>query len=307
MYNFNRLLVGLENNLLDKVIIDYTAYLTKIYDIEKVTFFHAHKDDRVEKLLHRIARVPFSDQEEFVLEDIKTLVSNHFNIDKKVEVNTISFERNNTAEAVKYVDEHGIDLLVLGKKKNLISNNTYSVNIARKAACSILFVPENSSPVIDNILVPTDFSDNALKALEMAYFINQQEPNVEINVQNIYNPPPKEILSRLSSDELRNEIWEELNSELEESYKNFTNKLIDNNLKINKYFTQNVNYLGAEHCYNLANKINCNLIIVGAIGKTGLSRVLMGSFAEQLIYVSTTIPLLMVKYSENDKELSNLI
>jgi hypothetical protein len=51
----------------------------------------------------------------------------------------------------------------------------------------------------------------------------------------------------------------------------------------------------AELAYDHANKEDIDLIVIGSRGRTDVSSILMGSVAEKLVYLDSSIPILIVK------------
>jgi len=231
------------------------------------------------------------------------MVRKHFSEDEAMQVNVISLECEHSQSIFDCIKEKNIDLLILGKKSNRHSFSTYSASLARKVHCDVLLIPENAQPKISKIIVPVDFSENAAKALEAAlYFdsvIDQLKINVnedvKVKVNHVYAPPPSEIVDAMTNEQLKAQLYDTLNAELDNAYEAFMTLIEDSDPDIERYFTPNINFAGAEITYRLAKDLHCDLIVCGATGKGNFDRFLMGSFTEKLMQYNDTIPMLIVK------------
>jgi len=181
-----------------------------------------------------------------------------------MQIKFINLNKDNTRNVIEYIENNDIDLLILGKKKNTQSFSSFATTLARKASCSVLLVPKNASSKISKIIVPIDFSENAAEALKTAlYFdkvIDQLEINVnedvKVNVNHVYAPPPSELVDAMTDEQIKNELFELVNKELDDAYKNFLKLVEGCESEIERYFTPNINFAGAEITYSLAKKFD---------------------------------------------------
>jgi len=303
MPTYKNILIGLENTTFDRTLIQYTDFISRVYDVENVTFFHANIDSRMKRLLHQLACTPATNREEIIINNMLEMVQKHFSSVDKMRLNVIAIERDSIQDIIEIVDNHNIDLLVLGKKKNERSFSSFSATLARKVPCPVLLVPENAKAQINKIMVPVDFSDNAAKALEAAIYLDKYLDTLQINVNedvkvqvnHVYAPPPSELVDAMTNEQLKAQLFEVLDAELDDAYQQFMTLINDSEPDIERYFTPNINFAGAEITYTLAKDLNCNLIVCGATGKSNFDRFLMGSFTEKLMLYNDSIPLLIVK------------
>lgn len=303
MAAYKNILVGLENTAFDRTLIQFTNYISRIYNAEKVTFFHANVDSRMNRLLHQLACSPTTNRQEVMINGMLEIVQKHFSAVDKMNLNVIAIERDSIQDIIELVDKQNIDLLVLGKKKNERSFSSFSTTLARKVPCSVLLVPENTKAQINKIMVPIDFSDKAAKALKAAIYLDKHidalqinvNEDVKVQVNHVYAPPPSELVDAMTNEQLKAQLFEVIDDELHKAYQQFMTLINDSAPEIERYFTPNINFAGAEITYTLAKDLNCNLIVCGATGKTNFDRFLMGSFTEKLMLYNDSIPMLIVK------------
>jgi nucleotide-binding universal stress UspA family protein len=124
------------------------------------------------------------------------------------------------------------------------------------------------------ILVPTDFSEHAAKALEWALFLAAPEGTPIILFHVIPRPPDE--LTRMVAEEKRLEV--ELRADAEKRLQEIT---VGKTVPI-----ETVVFWGgdpsSEICI-LAERQGVDLIVMGTHGRTGLKRMLIGSVAERTI------------------------
>lgn len=300
---FENILIGLDNTEFDRTVIKYTNFISELCGAKKATFFNANIDLRMERLLHKLVCFPDTYRNEVFISNMLKMVQRHFSPEEEMQIDLINLNNENTRSIIEYIDENNVDLLILGKKKNAESFSSFASTLARKALCSILLVPEKASPKISKIIVPVDFSKNSAEALNVALnfdkVIDKLEINVnedvKVNVNHVYAPPPGELVDAMTNEQLKNELFELVDKELDDEYRNFMKLINGFETEIERYFTPNINFTGAEITLGLAKKICCDLIVCGATGKGNFDRILMGSFAEKLIQYNDSIPMLVVK------------
>jgi universal stress protein A len=117
------------------------------------------------------------------------------------------------------------------------------------------------------ILVPTDFSVQSEHAFEMACSL-ARESGAEITVMHvvplpavIYGPPPESYLSHLQ------EALEQIQAR-------------DPNISVQHHLVEGD---AARAILREAREMDCDAIVMGTHGRTGLSRLLLGSVAEEVV------------------------
>jgi nucleotide-binding universal stress UspA family protein len=139
-----------------------------------------------------------------------------------------------------------------------------------------------------NILVPTDFSDNSLPALEFAQNLAKFSKAV-LHVIHIVEP----ILNteKLWSGDNKEgfEKTRELNAE--EDLRRFINKISPNGIRIIEVLKSGRPH---EQILNYASKNQIDLIVIASHGWTGLSHILAGNVTNKVFRYSE-IPTICVK------------
>ena len=144
------------------------------------------------------------------------------------------------------------------------------------------------------ILVPVDFSEHSEAALlfagELAHCMSA--PIVVLHVIHDPGDAPGFYAGRQTDDELKD--MEDVAAEMMEE---FMKRIADNNPDnpvLGKVETMLIVGLPVSRILEAAKKVEARIIVMGSKGRTGLSHVLLGSKAEQVVRMSP-IPVTIVK------------
>lgn len=146
---------------------------------------------------------------------------------------------------------------------------------------------------IPPILVPVDFSEHSEAALLFAgeLAMCMSSPLVVLHVVHDPGDAPGFYAGRQSEDEIQN--MEGVAAEMmDEFMKRMADQYPDR--KINKSKTMLVVGLPVTRILEAADKVQARMVVMGSKGRTGLSHVLLGSKAEQIVRLSP-IPVTIVK------------
>ena len=120
---------------------------------------------------------------------------------------------------------------------------------------------------VRTILVPTDFSEPSCRAFQLACSL-AQDGGLRVLVMHVipapvvmYGPPPEEYVNRL---------WHDLNQITTPDPKVYVEHLLAEGNP-------------AAAILKTARETNCDAIVMGTHGRTGLDHLLMGSVAEEVV------------------------
>lgn len=132
------------------------------------------------------------------------------------------------------------------------------------------------------VLFPTDFSKNADQAFPFACALARDQ-KAGLVVLHVYPPPldRSEAVARAQPPRYEEDLWQLL--------KGFEAPGVPGGV-IHRLEEGDT----VEEILRVAQTENCDLIVIGTHGRSGLSRLLMGSVAEQVLR-KATCPLLTVK------------
>jgi len=144
---------------------------------------------------------------------------------------------------------------------------------------------------IDAILVTTDFSEPDDYAFKLACSL-ARDHSAQVFVLHVIPPPSThgEKLARAAPDSYRDQLWREL----------VRIKPADASVQVEHLLTEGH---PAKEIVQAAKEKGCDLIVMSTHGRTGLSRLLLGSVAEQVLRLATC-PVLTVKMPSEEISLA---
>jgi nucleotide-binding universal stress UspA family protein len=272
-------------------------------------------------VLHVAARPPFVtegemekawDQPDGYEKELEARLHELRPADPRIEVEYRLPEGEVIAEVVHAAEETDCDLIVMathgrtGLARALLGS--VAEEVLRLAPCPVLTVRtvaaaeeagKGSSPHAESnggmhrpahtILYPTDFSERAAEAFPLACSL-ARDHGARLLILHVYPPPldHSEVVARRQGIGYHEELWKRLH-EIQSSDPKVC-----------------LEYLLAEgepeqKILDAAAQTNCDLIVMGTHGRTGLRRVILGSVAEQIVR-HASCPVLTVKYPFGESE-----
>ena len=124
---------------------------------------------------------------------------------------------------------------------------------------------------IQTILHPTDFSEPAEHAFKLACSV-ARDHQARLIVLHVIPPPltHAEAVARAAPDSYRDQLWRELEQMKQRDITVGIEPMLEDGLP-------------AKQIVQTAKDEGCSLIVMGTHGRTGLSRLLMGSVAEHVV------------------------
>jgi nucleotide-binding universal stress UspA family protein/quercetin dioxygenase-like cupin family protein len=139
-------------------------------------------------------------------------------------------------------------------------------------------------PRIDTILHPTDFSENSRYAFETACAL-ARDNRASLLVLHVMMPAVSPLLDRLPPDPLRSVESQQSVAQLPWPQSS------DPHIRVEHRLTEGDS---ASEILRLIEALHCDLVVMGTHGRSGLSRLLTGSVAEEVLR-NATCPVLVVK------------
>jgi nucleotide-binding universal stress UspA family protein len=289
MYGFKRLLVGVSFAKQKGASIRYAAMISRLAQSEEVVFLHvASQVDVSDDLLKEYPDL-IQPVDEYARGEMEKLVQKYFDGHPDTRISYKVVEGSPLVEFLRKAKEEDIDLIIMRKREEPTEKGTLFEKLARKAPCSVLFVPEGSKAWFTNILVPVDFSDNSLDALETAVAVGSAARGIEeLYCLHVYSVP----LGYYKTGKSYEQFAEIMKGHAEKNYKEFTKKVDLKGLSAVPIFKlEKKESKGIEE---VVKERGISLVVLGARGRRAGAGVLLGSVTEHLIE-STTVPLMAVK------------
>lgn len=285
-------MVGLDFSDMDGKVIEYTKMISEFFKPEAIYFVHAEQDlDLDAELLEELnlnATVPADEQLDKKLE---VLVGEYFQSTPSTEIHCQVVEGSPFKEMLHWSHIKHVDLLIVGKKNRENGKGVLPQKLARKIDSSVLFVPESYDvKKVEGILVPIDFSKNSLRALETVDALFADHGNMKITCGNCFSLPMGWHKTGKSSEE----FMAIMKSHAEKKYNKFMAKL-ELSTQCDVIYSHDPNQEPSDEINEMAHRVNADLIVIGARGKTDAATIILGSTTEKLLAEDKDIPMLVVK------------
>ncbi|MDH5368029.1 MAG: universal stress protein [Cyclobacteriaceae bacterium] len=293
MESIKTISVCLDKSAMDETLIKFTSFIVDNSLAEKVCFINAIKNLDIPKEILK----EFPDMKKNAIKErteyIKAEIKQHFKPQKKVDTNFIIKGGREAKTILEIIESNNSDLTIVGRKVGIKSEGgVLPLRLARRATCSLLIVPEGTTPKMDKVLLPVDFSENAKlsvqRAIEMAAL---HKDKVEILAQHIYSVPTGYHYSGKSYQQFAEIMKDHSKSD----YANFIKTIDTKGVSIEPIFGLNDNDNIISGIVDMSKKVHPDFIIAGAKGRTATSALFIGSFAEKLIHAEIPYPLFIVR------------
>lgn len=291
MYAFNKILVAIDHSPLDKELIDAASFISTLSKTKDIYFINVVKDLNIPKSIKKEFPDILSNAVQERTGEIDKLVKENYNY--KQAKQHIEIKSGNPLRAIlKFSIEKNIDLILVGRKSNRKDGGIIINRLARKAACSLLVIPAGYKKQVKKILVPIDFSDYSTEALKQAIDLAVPNlPHVKIYTQNVFQVPNGYRYTGKSFKEFASIMRENA----EKDYKVLMHKINTKGVDIEPVYTLDRSDNIISKIYSTGLRLHADAIVIGAKGRTDTTSIFIGSSAEKLIHIDSTIPIMVVR------------
>jgi nucleotide-binding universal stress UspA family protein len=297
MVNTKHWLACLDLSKMDDILIGYSAFLSSRIQPDTITFFHTVESgpaafDIIEQFPEIETQEDF---ENLIRNELQDKIEEYFT-DSDIEVRVVLKEGKPTDQIIDIVRSLEPDLLLVGKKIGYSGEGIIPRRILKYVPCSVLFVPENSRYQLGNILVPVDFSEQALKTAETA--LELAGPDTIVTLQHIYRYRAQFFPYVLSDDEKT-----EVNEEVQKKMAAFIEKH-ELTSRVKTALSLHKEGRVADEVYDQAVHDQVDLIIVAAKSKK-ITSLVRHDFTDKMVDYAFGIPLLVQKNREKHSRFLN--
>ncbi|WP_422358999.1 universal stress protein [Reichenbachiella sp.] len=304
MYKFEKILVALDHSDLDKELIYSASMIAKLAGTKQVKFINVIKDlnvpAAVKKEFPNIINDALAERKKEIEREIDRY---YIHNDSKVSVEVNSGQP--TKAILKFSASKEVDLIIVGRKNEKPGGGVTISRLARRAACSLLIIPKGFDKRISKVLVPVDFSDNALAAVNQTIDLLNIDhfPKPKCLIQHVYQVPSGYHYTGKSFEEFA-AIMEE---HAKKDYEVFKKKFDETNLTIEPIYTLDRHEDIISSIYKTAKKMQAGAIVIGAKGITAAASLFIGGSAEKLVQLHSEIPILVVRSKDKKKGLLDIL
>lgn len=307
MYAFKRMLIGLDLTVMDYGVIRYAAFMCRLMNPDQLYFFNVQPQLELPEELREEFPMFDASVVDRIEADMRAEVAEHFPQQERyaacMQYHVV--EGSPRTEILRWTHEHEIDLLVVGRKDQERGSGLVPNQVARKASCSILFVPERAVPRLDHILVGCDFSDHSALAVEQAQDLQRHmHETSKLSLQHIFQVPMGYYKTGRTEAQfaalMRQHAEKRLHKFLDQRDLDLAGAQVELTYDPQKH--------SPAHLLNeYAHKHQADLIIVAARGHNLLTALFLGSVAEKLIKLDSDIPLLIIKRQDRSLSFQEMI
>ena len=285
-------MVLMDTSNTDPVLLKYLKFIVEAHDTQEVHIFNSISQMNIPDEVLR----DFPEIKEKAIEERIQLLKDKVNSGLPEEVAAICQvhvkEGAPSKEILKFVDKNNIDLIMMGRHKNFAGGGVLSNRLARRAACNLFIIPEDSELNINLLHVPCDFSPHSKIAMEEAIRIARHHGNeTKIIIQNVYTVPGGYHYSGKTYEEFA----EVMKANAQKDYKRFIKEIDTEGVNIEVVYSLDTNDNPVTDIMDFANYHRPGAIIIGVKGRTSTTALFIGSRAEHLIQQNSQIPMMVVR------------
>lgn len=289
---FPNIIVGLDFTELDETILNYVDFVSQKFGFNRIHFIHVTpnleaEEDFVKEFGNSKGGEPW---DEILKAKMKGEVEKHTDF-QGIETTFEILEGYPADQIIHWANVKEVDLIVMGKKDVGSGSGIQAKKIARHSAHSMLFVSENAVEQLKEILVPVDYSEHSIQAINCAHNLQSKENSCQLRIVHVYDVPAERLRIIHSYEHMRKMF----RKAAEDAFDKFTEKL---NYSLENYEVDLLqdDYINpAKQIYRHAKKVKPDLMIMGAKGHSKLELLIIGSVTENILLYYDYSPILILK------------
>jgi nucleotide-binding universal stress UspA family protein len=185
MKPIKRAMIALDLSPMDEVLLRFARLAHQLFELDKLYFIHIIPDFIAPKNSDLDFHKQFSTDsplDEALKSKLEASIHPHFAKKDQDKLAVEVIEGRPYQQLAKWAEVKDIDLLIFGKKRKSAGSGITSKRAARQIGCHLWMVPESADTDISRMLVPMDFSDNSVRALQRALSVREIFPAAKLEV-----------------------------------------------------------------------------------------------------------------------------
>ena len=251
-------------------VVDASVQLAKTFK-SRITLLHVYSEEHFPEETERFLEIAIKDN----LEKVKTKIT-----EADIEVAEIMMERGVAFEKIiQIAQDRDVNVIMVGSGSKKENDNfklgTTVEKLMRKNQIPLWVVKNGAIKPIQKIVCPVDFSNSSIRAFQNAVTLTERF-DAELNLIHVFEPVMS-TSARLSvnAEEENKKRKEQKEKELNDFLANYQ---LDH-IRLTKDLLMGVPFM---EILRYIKRSNSDLLIMGTTGKTGLSKLLMGSVTEKV-------------------------
>lgn len=290
MYKYNRVLVAL--NLLsdqDETTLRYAGMLSRLGLPNDIYFAHVAETLDLPDSVREAYPSTLRPLDESVEDTIRHRVGTCFGEPPAgAELHYLVGEGPTAETLLRWSRQKDIDLVIVGARRRERDGGSIPEKMARRAACSVLSIPEGAPPRIKRVMVPLDFSEHSRDALSKAIAIAAAAGLSELVCLHVYSVP----VGYYKIGKTYEEFSAIMRTHAMENYRQFIEGMDLKGLTLIPLFEASEK--PGRRIPEIAERERADLMLMGARGRSNSAAVMLGSVTERVLHHST-IPIIAVK------------
>jgi nucleotide-binding universal stress UspA family protein len=288
MYRYKNILVCLNLSPLDASLIRYAGLLARTAKSERAWFIHVVSRSSLPESFVRDYPQLAPAVDDMMLQRMTEAVELDFRgPDGTARIPRI-LQGDKLREMLTQIEQNGIDLAIVGRKREQSGRDSLEKQLTRRAPCSVLVVPEDSAPKITTVLCAVDFSDFSLRAFDKALLYCRYLGLPALHAAHYYSLPTGYYKAGLSADEFAERLEPHLHREFDE----FLAKVDTQGVTVRRILRRAGDV--AQAIRDDVRAVGADLLMLGSRGRSAAASVFLGVLPEKLIW-TTDVPMLVVK------------
>lgn len=286
MYRFEKLVVNLSLTESDIPLLRFAGLVTKLACSDSIHFIYSREKVEVPASLQTQYPWLMEPINETALARARELIEAHFDGFETCSTSIEVLEKSPVIALLEFSLNSDTDLIITGGEKD---DRGVAVKLARKAPCSLLVVPSESSGDFSKVCLGLDISRYSGYVVDVATAFSKAHEIPEIDCLHYFNLPMGYHKTNIPKEHLE----KDLRSFSEERMANFLDKQTLRGVTVKpiakeSYCPGTALSIAAEHeGYDLA--------VIGCRGKDALTATLLGSNAEDTLKGVSKCAVLAVK------------
>lgn len=295
MKPIKRAVIALDLSEMDQQIIRMAKLACDLYELTRLYFVHIIPNFADPRHPDLVFHTKFSTDvpiDEAVARKLQEEVTAQFGGWQEDHLAIEVVEGKPYQKLARWAEVKDADLLVFGKKQKSAGSGITARRAARQVGCNLFLIPENPPSTIKRILVPMDFSENSVRALQHALHAKEHFPEAEIQVVHLvrtltadhYYGVSQVANYRSEAIAAARKAYENIRDELQIKEAEAPIKFLDD------HYGNVFRYL-----WEYTEESQPDLVIMGAQGHSAVHHFLYGSVTEDFVDYCEGIPILVVR------------
>ena len=288
-------MVGLDFSEADEPLIEYVAYLAHYLHPQQIYFVHVRKPFEVPEEMKKYLPDGKIPTRESIRVELEARVRPYFHQDEDHVICKV-YEGATDFQLWREAYRHDIDLFLAGSKLKSHGRGLLPQKFVRKSTGSVCFVPEGYGRTLRKIVVPTDFSEDATRALSTAVAVAQQKDDCRLVCLHVYELPHAYYYDQFP----RQRYAELMEGKARQEYEQWIKNVDTQGVPIEPIFRLLEYPYVAEHIQREAEAQQADLILMSSGGHSLLSRIFLGSEAGRIVTMEKNIPVMIIKEKDRN-------